>query len=96
MGEHVRGAKSLPELLGEDGARGVMHLMRRSLRMGVASREIEVAASGSLVRAAVTVSSLGPRKSNPGFVVVVDDLTDLLRAKRRRRGRKWRSGSRTK
>ncbi len=67
LGEHVRGAKSLPELLGEDGARGVMHLMRRSLRMGVASREIEVAASGRLVRAAVTVSSLGPRKSNPGI-----------------------------
>jgi two-component system nitrogen regulation sensor histidine kinase NtrY len=82
LGEHVRGAKSLPELLGEDGARGVMHLMRRSLRMGVASREIEVAASGRLVRAAVTVSSLGPRKSNPGFVVVVDDLTDLLRAQK--------------
>jgi len=26
------------------------------------------------VRAAVTVSSLGPRRSNPGFVVVIDDL----------------------
>ena len=38
-----------------------MHLMRRSLRMGAASREIEIAAGGRLVRAAVTVSSLGPR-----------------------------------
>jgi two-component system nitrogen regulation sensor histidine kinase NtrY len=82
LGEHVRGAKTLVELLGEDGARGVMHLMRRSLRMATASREIEVSASGKLVRAAVTVSSLGPRKSNPGFVVVVDDLTDLLRAQK--------------
>jgi two-component system nitrogen regulation sensor histidine kinase NtrY len=34
------------------------------------------------VRAAVTVSSLGPRRSNPGFVVVIDDLTDLLQAQR--------------
>ena len=82
LGDHARGAKSLQELLGEDGARGVMHLMRRSLRMGAASREIEIAASGRLVRAAVTVSSLGPRKSNPGFVVVIDDLTDLLRAQK--------------
>jgi two-component system nitrogen regulation sensor histidine kinase NtrY len=41
-----------------------------------------VAAKGRLVRAAVTVSSLGPRKSNPGFVVVIDDLTDLLRAQK--------------
>jgi two-component system, NtrC family, nitrogen regulation sensor histidine kinase NtrY len=82
LGEHARAARTLQELLGEDGARGVMHLMRRSLRMGAASREIEVAASGRLVRAAVTVSSLGPRKSNPGFVVVIDDLTDLLRAQK--------------
>jgi PAS domain S-box-containing protein len=82
LGEHARDARTLQELLGEDGARGVMHLMRRSLRMGGASREIEVAAAGRLVRAAVTVSSLGPRKSNPGFVVVIDDLTDLLRAQK--------------
>jgi nitrogen fixation/metabolism regulation signal transduction histidine kinase len=50
--------------------------------MGGASREIEIATSGRLVRAAVTVSSLGPRKSNPGFVIVIDDLTDLLRAQK--------------
>jgi two-component system, NtrC family, nitrogen regulation sensor histidine kinase NtrY len=34
------------------------------------------------VRAAVTVTSLGPRRSNPGFIIVVDDLTDLLRAQK--------------
>src|SRR6202020_3311509 len=79
LGEYAREAHSLTELLGEDAARSVLHLMRRSLRMGGASREIEIATSGRLVRAAVTVSSLGPRKSNPGFVIVIDDLTDLLR-----------------
>jgi two-component system, NtrC family, nitrogen regulation sensor histidine kinase NtrY len=82
LGEHAREARSLTELLGEDAARSVLHLMRRSLRMGGASREIEIATSGRLVRAAVTVSSLGPRKSNPGFVIVIDDLTDLLRAQK--------------
>src|SRR5271155_998306 len=56
--------------------------MRRSLRMGVASREIEIATAGRLGRAAVTVSSLGPRLSNPGYVIVIDDLTDLLRAQK--------------
>ena len=60
----------------------MLHLMRRSLRMGAASREIEIATTGKLVRAAVTVSSLGPRRSNPGFVIVIDDLTDLLRAQK--------------
>jgi two-component system, NtrC family, nitrogen regulation sensor histidine kinase NtrY len=82
LGEHAHEAHTLTELLGEDGARSVLHLMRRSLRMGGASREIEIATSGRLVRAAVTVSSLGPRKSNPGFVIVIDDLTDLLRAQK--------------
>ena len=82
FGEHAREAHSLQELLGEDAARAMLHLMRRSLRMGAASREIEVAAGGKLVRAAVTVSSLGPRRSNPGFVIVIDDLTELLRAQK--------------
>ncbi|MGH9684767.1 MAG: ATP-binding protein [Candidatus Acidiferrales bacterium] len=82
LGDNARQAHTLAELLGEDAGRAVLHLMRRSLRMGAASREIEIAASGKLVRAAVTVSSLGPRRSNPGFVVVIDDLTDLLRAQK--------------
>ncbi len=78
----ARGAEHVQDLLGEDAARAVLHLMRRSLRMGAASREIEIATGGRLVRTAVTVSSLGPRRSNPGFVVVIDDLTDLLRAQK--------------
>jgi len=30
----------------------------------------------------VTVSSLGPRRANPGFVVVIDDLSELLHAQK--------------
>jgi len=82
LGEYARDARTLQGLLGEDAARAVLHLMRRSLRMGAASREIEIATGGKLVRTAVTVSSLGPRRSNPGFIVVIDDLTDLLQAQK--------------
>jgi two-component system, NtrC family, nitrogen regulation sensor histidine kinase NtrY len=82
LGEYAREAHTLQDLLGEEASRAVLHLMRRSLRMGAASREIEIASGGRLVRTAVTVSSLGPRRSNPGFVVVIDDLTDLLRAQK--------------
>lgn len=82
LGPEAGQAQTLVELLGEDGSRMLLHLMRRSLRMGAASREIEIPTGGRLVRAAVTVSSLGPRRSNPGFVVVIDDLTDLLRAQK--------------
>src|SRR3984957_11035865 len=82
LGDAAREARTLPELVGEEAGRAGLHLMRRSLRMGVASREIEIATAGRLVRAAVTVSSLGPRLSNPGYVIVIDDLTDLLRAQK--------------
>jgi two-component system, NtrC family, nitrogen regulation sensor histidine kinase NtrY len=82
LGEYARDVATLQDLLGEEAARSVLYLMRRSLRMGAASREIEIATGGRLVRTAVTVSSLGPRRSNPGFVVVIDDLTDLLRAQK--------------
>jgi two-component system, NtrC family, nitrogen regulation sensor histidine kinase NtrY len=82
VGEHAREARTLSDLFGDEASRPVLALVRRSLRMGVASREIEIAASGRLVRAAVTVSSLGTRRSNPGFVVVIDDLSELLRAQK--------------
>jgi two-component system, NtrC family, nitrogen regulation sensor histidine kinase NtrY len=82
FGDHCRNPQTLEELFGEEATRSVQQLMRRSLRLGAASREMEIAASGRLVRAAVTVSSLGPRRSNPGFIVVIDDLTELLRAQR--------------
>jgi two-component system, NtrC family, nitrogen regulation sensor histidine kinase NtrY len=82
LGESARKARTMTDLVGEEAARAVLHLMRRSLRMGAASSEIEIATGGRLVRTAVTVTSLGPRRSNPGFIVVIDDLTDLLQAQK--------------
>jgi len=60
----------------------VHYLMRRSLRMGVVSREIETVAAGRVLHLAVTVSSLGPRRANTGYVLVLDDLTEVLRAQK--------------
>src|SRR6266849_4127376 len=74
--------QSLEGLLGADAARIVNYLMRRSLRMGVVSREIETVAAGRVVHLAVTVSSLGPRRANTGYVLVLDDLTEVLRAQK--------------
>ncbi|MHB8640697.1 MAG: sensor histidine kinase [Candidatus Acidiferrales bacterium] len=82
FGERAASATSLAELLGEEAARRIFHLMRRSLRMGVASEELEISSAGRLHHAAVTVSSLGSGRANPGFVVVIDDVTELLRAQK--------------
>src|SRR5258706_529552 len=73
---------SLEGLLGSDATRIVHYLMRRSLRMGVVSREIETVAGGRVLHLAVTVSSLGPRRANTGYVLVLDDLTEVLRAQK--------------
>jgi two-component system nitrogen regulation sensor histidine kinase NtrY len=82
FGAAARDVASLEILLGPDAARIIGELMRRSLRMGVVSREIESVVAGRVLHLAVTVSSLGPRRANSGFVVVFDDLTELLRAQK--------------
>ena len=73
---------TLAALAGSAAARDMQHLIRRSLRMGAASQELEFRVQGRVVHAAVTVSPLGPRRSSAGYVVVVDDLTELLRAQK--------------
>src|SRR3984957_9054741 len=73
---------SFESLLGNDATRIVGQLLRRSLRMGVVSREIETVVGGGVLLLALTVSSLGPRRANTGFVVVFDDLSELLRAQK--------------
>jgi PAS domain S-box-containing protein len=82
FGGDARDAQSLDDLLGPDAARVLQLLMRRSLRMGVVSREIETVMSGRVLHLAVTVSSLGPRRANSGYVLVLDDLTEMLRAQK--------------
>jgi two-component system, NtrC family, nitrogen regulation sensor histidine kinase NtrY len=82
FGDAAREGGTLPSLAGNDMARDVQRLIRRSLRMSTASKELTFRLAGRVVHAAVTVSPLGPRRSNAGFVVVVDDLTELLRAQK--------------
>ena len=73
---------SLETLVGPDANDTLQHLMRRALRMGVVTREIEVEVGSRLIHLAVTVSSLGPRRANIGYVLVFDDLTEVLRAQK--------------
>ncbi len=82
FGEIAKQAANFTQLLGDQVSQSVHMLMRRSLRLGTSSQELEFTVAGRLLHAAVTVSSLGPRRSNRGYVVVVDDLTDLLHAQK--------------
>jgi PAS domain S-box-containing protein len=77
-----RDIASLELLLGPEAGRILQHLMRRALRMGVVSREVELVVGGRVLHLAITVSSLGPHKANSGYVLVFDDLTEVLRAQK--------------
>jgi PAS domain S-box-containing protein len=80
FGPIARSARTLGDMVGEEAARRVMRLGHRSRRIGAISEELEIGAGGRLLHTAVTVSPLGPPRSERGFVVVIDDLTELLRA----------------
>jgi two-component system, NtrC family, nitrogen regulation sensor histidine kinase NtrY len=82
FGPKAKEARNIEELVGTEDARAIRYLFRRALRTGVVSRELEIVAGGRLMHAAVTLSSLGPRRANSGFVLVLDDLTELLRAQK--------------
>jgi two-component system, NtrC family, nitrogen regulation sensor histidine kinase NtrY len=82
FGAAAENAQTLEDLFGAEDARAIDSLMRRALRMGVVTHEMEMVAAGRVLHAAVTVSSLGPRRANSGYVVVLDDLTELLRAQK--------------
>lgn len=82
FGEVARSAQTLDDIVGSDAAVKFQTLLRRALRLGTVSREFELRLDRRVVHAAITVSALGPGSANPGYVVVVDDLTDLLRAQK--------------
>jgi PAS domain S-box-containing protein len=82
FGTVERDAHSLETLLGAEAHKTVQELMRRSLRMGQVSRELEVVVAGRVRHLSATVSSLGPRRANTGYVLVFDDLTEMLHAQK--------------
>jgi two-component system nitrogen regulation sensor histidine kinase NtrY len=82
FGSKARSAHTLSDLAGEEAARRIMRLAHRSRRIGAISEELEIGTGGRLLHAALTVSAIGPPRAERGYVVVIDDLTELLRAQK--------------
>ena len=82
LGKSAASARNIADLAGGEAGREIHHLMRRALRLGIASREMELPSAGRSAHAAVTVSALGTRRNNPGYLLVIDDLTELLQAQK--------------
>lgn len=74
-------ASAVSDLLSPEHAAEVRYLMKRARRTGVASSQIDVDQPGHVLHLAVTVSAL-PGKDGPGYVVVVEDTSELLLAQK--------------
>ncbi|HUI43713.1 MAG TPA: ATP-binding protein [Terriglobia bacterium] len=80
--ERVRSADRVEDLFGPEDAREVSRLFRRAARQGVVSRQMELDLGGRRASVALTVSSIRTRQEAAGSVLVIEDLTELLRAQK--------------
>jgi two-component system, NtrC family, nitrogen regulation sensor histidine kinase NtrY len=79
--EQASRATRLEDLFSRDDTAEIKYLMKRARRTGAASRQMELRTADRNMQLAVTVSALEERLTS-GFVVVLEDTTELLRAQK--------------
>ena len=79
--EAVAKAVRLEDLFSREDTVEIKYLMKRARRTGSASRQLELRTSSRTLHLAVTVSAL-EEKLTSGFVVVLEDTSELLRAQK--------------
>ena len=79
--EQAARAARLEDLFSREDAAEIKYLMKRARRTGVASRQMELHTENRKLNIAVTVSAL-EEKVTSGFVVVLEDTSELLRAQK--------------
>lgn len=72
----------LRELFSEDVAADLEHMMRKADRMGSTTSQMEIATPRGRIHVALTVASLQHRGQRQGYVVVFEDLSELLKAQK--------------
>jgi PAS domain S-box-containing protein len=79
--ELVLRAKRLEDLFPVEDAAEIRYLMKRARRTGIAAQQLDLKFGPSTLHLALTVSALDERQSS-GFVMVIEDTSDLLRAQK--------------
>jgi PAS domain S-box-containing protein len=74
-------ATRLEDLFSREDTAEIKYLMKRARRTGVAFRQLELHTDSRKIHLAVTVSAL-ESKLTSGYVVVLEDTTELLRAQK--------------
>jgi len=80
--ERIRSARSFTDLFSREDALEIARLFRRASRQGVATNQLELELGGRRAVAAVTLSSIRAGQVNVGALLVLEDLTELLRAQK--------------
>ena len=86
--ERIESARLLEDLFSREDAQEIRYLMKRAQRTGVAASQFDLESSapqpeGHVRHLAVTVSALSAAQpSSPGFVLVLEDTSELLRAQK--------------
>jgi two-component system nitrogen regulation sensor histidine kinase NtrY len=85
--QRLEAARHLQDLFSAEDAKEIRHLMKRAQRTGLAASHFDLELPGHVRHLAVTVSALparppAPRASSPGFVLVIEDTSELLRAQK--------------
>jgi two-component system nitrogen regulation sensor histidine kinase NtrY len=79
--EQITKATRLEDLFSREDTTEIKYLMKRARRTGVATRELELRTVSRKLHIAVTVSAL-ESKLTSGFVIVLEDTSELLRAQK--------------
>jgi len=77
----VQRATRLEDLFSREDTAEIRYLMKRARRTGMTSRQLDLRSQGQARHVSVTVSAL-EEKLRSGFVIVVEDTSDLLRAQK--------------
>lgn len=78
----VADGSTLREIFPDEFANDLRYMMRKADRMGTTTNQMEITHRRRRLTLAVTVASLRDQRRQHGYVIVFDDLSDLLRAQR--------------
>jgi two-component system, NtrC family, nitrogen regulation sensor histidine kinase NtrY len=78
----AEGVQRLTDLLPSDEAHEVSRLFRRAGRQGVVNRQLSLRLAGRRAFVGLTLSAISAQHGAVGFVMVLEDLTELMKAQR--------------
>ncbi|HVI09438.1 MAG TPA: ATP-binding protein [Candidatus Binatia bacterium] len=80
--ERVEPGAQLSELFSAEILRDLDPLLRRADRMGMTTSQMEMPLAGGSLNVALTVAALRHQERRSGYVIVFEDLSDLLKAQK--------------